>query len=161
VVVLSLAGESTPAAAADTFFAQGGIERGSEWRPGFFHFFTEATSERSQVLRGVAGFVAHDGRVFEILSYTPQDRWQGYQREMMESVESFSEISDRRYLEVQPGRVEIVRLDRDMSFADFVRRYPSNADETQLAIINGVEADQMLARGRLMKRVVGGELPTE
>jgi len=161
VVVLSLARESTPAAAAEAFFARDGVERGSEWRPGFFHFATEATAERPQVMRGVAGFVFHDGRVFQILSYTPQDRWQGYQREMMESVESFSEVSDRRYLDVQPSRIEIVRLDRDMSFAEFRKRYPSNAEETQLAIINGVETDQMLERARLMKRVVGGELPTD
>jgi hypothetical protein len=159
--VLSLAPEDSPTAAAESFFAKGGLERGSEWRRGYYHFRTVATTERPEVLRGVAGFVGHDGRVFQILSYTPQDRWQSYQSAMQGSVESLTEISDRRHLDVQPSRIEVVELDRDMTFAEFQRRYPSNAGETTLAIINGVKIDDTLERGRLMKRIIGGELPAD
>jgi len=161
VVVLSLARESSATAAAQGFFAKGGLEQGSEWRPGFFHFRTVATTERPQVLRGVAGFVEYDGRVYQILSYTPHDRWQGYQRAMQGSVESFGRISDQRYLDVEPKRLEMVKLPTDMTFAEFRRRFPSNIDETTLAIINGVEVEDTLEQGQVMKRVVGGELPTD
>jgi predicted Zn-dependent protease len=161
VVVLSLSREPTVAAAAEDFFSRNGLEMGSEWRPGFFHFLASATPEQPQPMRGVAGFVAYDGRVYQILSYTPQERWQGYHQTMMASVESFSGVRDRRYLDVQPARIEIVELERDMSFEEFRRRYPSNADDTALAIINGVEPGDTLEEGRLMKRIVGGDVPKE
>ncbi len=75
------------------------------------------------------------------------------------SLASFSELRDRRYLEVQPARVEIVELPRAMNFSEFTRRYPSNAKASEVAIINGVEEDQELEKGRIMKRIMGGELP--
>jgi hypothetical protein len=54
--------------------------------------------------------------------------------------------------------VEIVKLPRAMSFSDFAQRYPSNANAEKVAILNGVGEDQNLEKGRLMKRIVGGEL---
>jgi hypothetical protein len=46
-----------------------------------------------------------------------------------------------------------------MTLADFVRRYPSTVDVDRLAIINGVKPNTVMEKGRLVKRVIGGELP--
>jgi hypothetical protein len=46
-----------------------------------------------------------------------------------------------------------------MNLTEFARRYPSTVEIEQLAIINGVNVDTVMDPGRLVKRVVGGELP--
>jgi len=72
---------------------------------------------------------------------------------------SFGELRNRRCLEVEPARVKIVELSRAMSFSDFAQRYPSNANADKVAILNGVGEGQTLKKDRLMKRIVGGDLP--
>ena len=72
---------------------------------------------------------------------------------------SFKRLTNRRYLDVEPARVEIVRLDRAMTLAEFNQRYPSSIELPKLAIVNGVAEDTRLERGTSLKRIVGGELP--
>jgi hypothetical protein len=38
----------------------------------------------------------------------------------------------------------------------FTQRFPSSISAEQVYIINGIEATTSVARGRIMKRVVGG-----
>jgi predicted Zn-dependent protease len=105
------------------------------------------------------GFVEHGGRILQLRGMAIADRWDGYQGAVRRSLESFEKLTDPRYLNVQPRRVEIVRLPSAMSFEQFSSRYPSSADTGTVAILNGVEAGAALEAGRLMKRVVGGESP--
>ena len=46
-----------------------------------------------------------------------------------------------------------------MTFAEFVKRYPSTVEIGELAIINEATPETTLEKGRLVKRVIGGELP--
>jgi len=78
---------------------------------------------------------------------------------MHQSLKSFSRVTDRRYLEVSPATIDIVKLPRSMNLTEFVRRYPTTVEIEQLAIINGVTVDTVMDPGRMVKRVVGGELP--
>jgi predicted Zn-dependent protease len=159
LVVLTLAPEETPAAAAQAFFSQSGIERGSAWRPGFHNFRTIPSSEQQQTVRGLVGFFDHGGAVYRLLGYTPSERWEGYREQFHQSLGSFRRLTGRRYLDVQPKRIQLVELPAAMTLAGFQRRFPSTVDQDQIAILNGVDVDQQLPEGRVMKRVVGGELP--
>ena len=78
---------------------------------------------------------------------------------MHRSLKSFARITDRRYLEVSPATIDIVKLPRSMDLTEFVRRYPSTVEIEKLALINGVNVDTVMDPGRLVKRVVGGKLP--
>jgi hypothetical protein len=58
---------------------------------------------------------------------------------------------------VQPARVELVKLNRQMTLEQFNAQYPSTVPVEELAIINEVEdASSVLMAGRMVKRVVGG-----
>ena len=157
LVVLTLAREATPDEAARAFFEPENIEPGGRWRDSFYNF--NASTSDGMTVRGVVGFVKHRDAVFQLVAYTSSDDFDRYGNKMRRSLASFGELRDRRYLEVQPARVEIVSLPRAMSFGEFLTRYPSNADASKIAIINGVSEGQSLENGRLMKRIVGGELP--
>jgi hypothetical protein len=67
-------------------------------------------------------------------------------------------VTDRRLLEVQPRRVDVVSVPSAMSLEEFNRRYPSTVDLETLAIINQVDnANDRFPAGTEVKRVIGGE----
>jgi len=157
LVVLTLALEKTPNEAAQAFFKPENIQPGGRWRDSFYNF--NASTSDGMPVKGVVGFIKHQDVVFQLVAYAAGDDFSKYGNEMRRSLASFGELRNRRYLEVQPARVEIVSLPRAMDFNEFLTRYPSNADASRVAIINGIDEGQTLEKGRLMKRIVGGELP--
>lgn len=157
VVVLTVADAPSPAEAARSFFEPDAVEPGRSWKSDFYEF--RATDSQGGVLRGSVGFVSREGVVLRLLAYTGDASYDGYAERLRRSLSSFRELRDRRHLEVEPARIDIVELPATMGFGEFLRRYPSTVTATEVAILNGVEADQRLERGRLMKRIVGGELP--
>ncbi len=164
LVVLTLAQEGSASEAFNAFFSQEGLERGDSWRRSFRYFRTvppeaQPGQQEQQQILGLVGFVDHGGQLFRLLSYTSDERWQGYGRTLQGALASFRNLTDRRYLDVEAARVRVVKLDRAMTLGEFQRRYPSTVDLQALAILNGVAEDGRLEAGRLVKRVVGGELP--
>lgn len=157
IVVLTLAQEGSADEAAQTFFEQEGIERGSSWRRNYHYFST--VPEAEQQVTGVVGFVSHSGQLFRLVGYTSDDKWQGYNRTLQNSAASFQRLTDRRYIDVQPKRVKLVKLDRAMTLEEFDRRYPSTIELKDLAIVNGVQEGERMEAGRRVKRVTGGKLP--
>jgi predicted Zn-dependent protease len=166
LIQLALAEESSAAQAADTFFAQSGIRvqriirapvNGLPARSGYF----SATASDSTEFRGLAVFIEYGKLVYKILGYTLADRWSTYSDELRGSLGSFDRLTDSAALGAQPARLEIVRTDRSMTLAQFAERYPSTVEIETLELINGVGADETIAAGKLVKRVVGGTIPKE
>jgi hypothetical protein len=52
--------------------------------------------------------------------------------------------------------VQLVTLAEPMTGLVFTQRFPSSISAEQVYIINGIEATTSVARGTIMKRVVGG-----
>ncbi len=105
---------------------------------------------------GRIAFIEYGGRLYEFLGYTASSRWSGYSRAIDSSLSSFAPVTDSRVLGMQPARLEIVELPRDMTLNEFDRLYPSSIGLEKLAVLNQVGADTQLNRGDLVKRVVGG-----
>ena len=164
VIVITLARRESPEIASREFFSQGGVQQGTAWRgdinglPAVAHSFAAQTQQG--VLRGLAAFVTHQGKVFQILGYTPSSRWPRYQQFMTQALNSFDRLTERRYLDVAPKKVSIVNVSRAMSLREFAERYPSTVPLETLAIINETSVDGTIEPGPA-KRVVGGQLPDE
>jgi predicted Zn-dependent protease len=158
IVVLSLA-QGSADRAAEEFRNSSGIVMGAPMGRDLQRFGTISNSAGDQVLAGVVRFVEHRDVTLRLLAYTLESRWSNAGRPLVDSVESFRSLSDTRYLNVQAKRLELVELSRPMSLSDFAEAYPSSVDRTTLAIINGVSAEDVLEKGRLMKRIVGRDLP--
>jgi predicted Zn-dependent protease len=162
VVTLTLAGGASAEDAARRFFSQQGLQTGRTGRdtigglPAYVGDFVAATEQGA--LRGQAAFVAYDGKVYRLLAYTPTTRFASYRDAFDDAIHSFAPLTDRRYLEVQPKRLNIVSLERDTTLGEFARAYPSTVEPATLALINGVGTNEPLPVG-LAKRVVGGRLP--
>jgi predicted Zn-dependent protease len=159
-MALSRTGQGSARAAAEQFFGQQGIQQGQSLEqdsgglPGVANTFQAATDQGN--LQGIVSFVEHGGKVYQLLGYTTPDRWGSYDETLRRSLATFSRVTDRLALDVQPKRVEVVTLPDAMTLEEFARRYPSTVDLQTLAIINQVNAGDRLAAGTGVKRVVGG-----
>jgi predicted Zn-dependent protease len=165
VVVITLARRESPETASREFFSQPGIRQGSAWRgdvnglPAVAHAFA-AQTQQGAVIRGLAAFVSHQGKVFQLLGYTSSARWPRYAELLNGTLNSFERLTDRRYLDVEPKTLSIVDLPRTMPLRQFAERYRSTVPLETLAIINETTVDGSLEAGPA-KRVVGGRLPHE
>ncbi|MBN2433075.1 MAG: M48 family metalloprotease [Acidobacteria bacterium] len=163
MVVLTLADAATPDEALRAFFAEEGIERGARYRENYYHFRTtpqrDPSSGTQQFIQGIVGFVTHQDRVFSLLTYALPERWNQVRYEAAGSITSLRPLTESRYLDVSPDRLEVITLDRAMTLADFQGRYPSAVTMEQLAVLNGITPDARLEAGRLVKRIVPGRRP--
>jgi predicted Zn-dependent protease len=159
VMQLDLASQGSAAEARTAFLGIQGMQVGQRWErsvnglPAVWAEF--AVAAESGTLNGVAGFVEYGGRVYRLLGYGTPAGWQTRGNTVRSALESFQRVTDRSVLDLQPRRLEIVRLPSAMSFDEFLRRFPSSEETAVVALINGAEPGQSLEAGRLMKRVVG------
>lgn len=161
LVELTLAQERSASAAADAFLAQEGLTAGRA-SSRTVHGLAAVTAafevprQGSEALAGRVAFVEHGGKVFRLMGLALSSR-AGEARDPVDRfLVSFSRLTDRSKLEVQPQRIEIVELPRAMSFAEFQRAFPSEADPRVLALVNGIADPAVpLPKGALLKRIEG------
>ena len=155
--VLTLAEERDPRRAAQKFFAQQGIAAVGDLPRGIAATGAEFQAQTQQgVLQGAVGFLEHQGRVFQLLGFAQPGDWRRYGDEIARAMASFERESDSEVLRAQPMRVDVVKLDRAMTLAEFDRRYPSTVPLQKVALLNNLEPNTALRAGDEVKRVVGG-----
>jgi len=162
VVTLTFADGASPAEAARGFFATEGISgtpasgtiNGLSAAGGAF------TAQTQQgAVQGEIQFVAHGGLVFQLMGYTPAERWATRRDAIRAALRSLQRLTDQRILAVQPWRMDIVRTDRTLTPAEFLQRYPGPVAAEEIALINQVDAGGRFMSRNLVKRVVGTALP--
>jgi predicted Zn-dependent protease len=162
VVQITLAEEATPEAAARRFFGGQGMAgsprsdriNGLDAVTGSF-----ATATQSGPIRGIAAFIAHGGRVYNILAYAAESRWPAYDAAARQAIGSFDRLTDQAALAVQPQRLDVVMLERAMTLEEFARRHPGPASLEDLARLNQAEPTTRFAAGELVKRITGSPPP--
>jgi predicted Zn-dependent protease len=163
IVVLTMAPGQSAERAADEFLRQPGVRPAQPQRTrvnglnAVTGVFEAASGET--LIAGRVVFVEHEGKVYRLLGYTPRSRWGAYDRVFADSLGSFDNLTERRYLDVQPRRVEVIDVPRETTIAAFAQRPPSTASPEVLALINGVPTGGTLPGGQLAKTVIGGRLP--
>jgi len=159
-VVLTLAQEESPSAARSAFLGGSGVERVGQsdapvgGLPAASAEFRARTDEAT--FRGEVVFIRHGGLTFRLLGYAPEGIWAERRGVVTASIRSFHPITDRAILDVQPRRMEIVEVPRDMTFQEFLRDFPSTIPEETVGTINQLDPGDRVARGTRLKRVTGG-----
>jgi predicted Zn-dependent protease len=161
IIQLGVVGKDPPEQATKKFFSQKGVKpatlAGTASLPRNAQYF-EAQTEKGQ-LGGIVSFFAHQGVTLGIVAYTPGKQLGAYAPAFQSSLASFGPLTDPAALAVQPARVELVKVPRDMTLAEFNAQFPSTAPIETVALVNGVEKDGRLEAGRTAKRIVGGVPP--
>ena len=119
-----------------------------------------AATPNGEALAGRVHFVSHGGDIYRLLSYAGEENWRrGVGEGAVQAMETFEALSSSEFRNVTPHRIRIVRLERAMTGAEFLRAYPSSVGNEEVLLANQVESDQLLERGRLMKQIAGGHIP--
>jgi predicted Zn-dependent protease len=158
VMVLSLAGQTSPAQGLSAFLSQQGVSGQRSGTSSLNGLPAAIGSFSAQTEQGaVAGYVAFvqlDGTTYRLLAYAPAQVAQGYAQAMQRAIGSFQRLTDPQALNVKPARLRLVRLPSAMTLTQFNSTYPSAVPIGTVAIINGVDAGATLPAGTLVKRVV-------
>jgi predicted Zn-dependent protease len=164
IIQLSLAGKGSPQQAAQQFLSQQGVQAGQtstsniNGLPAASSYFQAQTQQGN--IEGIVSFIEYGGTTFGLMGYTAAGKLGSYDQVFQSTIRSFSELRDPSKMNVQPARVELVKLNRDMTLEQFNAQYPSTIPLEQLAIINEVpDPKSVLPAGRTVKRVVGGLKP--
>jgi predicted Zn-dependent protease len=158
-VQVSLSRQASPRDAAMQFLRQQGI-RASAPRATDINGLPSVASQfaaqagQGQSVQGIAVFIAHEGKVFQVLGYGAAGfGGSPHARTFDQSISSFRRLTDATALAVQPKRLEVVRVDGELTLEQFAQRYPSGVPFESLKLINPT-ADGRLPAGSLAKRVV-------
>ncbi|MBW3570008.1 MAG: M48 family metalloprotease [Gemmatimonadetes bacterium] len=144
--------------AARRFFSQQGLRPGQAGRqnvngnPAVVGYFQAQTQQG--VIAGMAAFIEHGGRTYQVLAYTPAQRFRQYESAFRQVIFSFDDVNDPAVLNVRPNRIDVVRTTRPMTLADFNRQHPSVIPLPELAILNQVENENSVLPAGQWKRVV-------
>jgi predicted Zn-dependent protease len=161
IVQLGTAGKVSPEEATKKFFSQQGVQpaslAGGSALPAGARYFQAQTQEGQ--LGGLVSFFSHGGTTLGLLAYTAAANVSAYAPAFQAALASFRPLTDPAALAVQPARVELVRVTRDMTVAEFHAQFPSTAPVETVALVNGLPKDGRLQAGRTAKRIVGGVLP--
>lgn len=159
--VIELRGAAgSAAAAARDFFAQDGMTPGRQ-ESGMINGFRAirgeftATSEGAAPIEGLATFIENGNTTLRIIGYTTQGGFLKCREDFERTMASFDALTDPVTLRVQAQRVRVVVMPRAMTLRQFAAQYPSQIPLDELAMINGVGVDELLAKGRSVKRVLG------
>jgi predicted Zn-dependent protease len=161
IIQLALAGQASPQQAAQQFLSQQGVQAGQtstasiNGLPAASSYFQAQTEQGN--IQGIVSFVSYGGSTFGLMGYTAAGKLGSYDQVFQSSIRSFSQLQDPSKINVQPARVELVKLNRQMTLDQFNSQYPSTVPIEEVAIINEVEGGStVLPAGRMMKRVLGG-----
>jgi predicted Zn-dependent protease len=110
-------------------------------------------------VRGLVAFARHRDHTLRVLAITQDPRWSQYQRALLSSVRSLTPVTDPGLLEVEPMRLEPLRVTEPSTLEQLLARNPASVDLATLARINAVEPGQTLPPGRQLKWVAGGRWP--
>ncbi len=158
ILQLTLANTKSADSASSGFFAQQGVSAGSRQSLSINGLRSvvgtfSATTDNG-ALAGSATFIEYDGKVFQILGYSAQQAWSGYQTAVTGAAHSFSRLTDDQALNVKPMKVKIVTLPEAMTLEQFDKRYPSEVPLATVALANQAEPSTKLKKGDKLKQIV-------
>ena len=114
----------------------------------------ESRSDDS-VLNGEIAFLRYGDVTYRIVGYAPQANWAEYATTVGSTISSFRPVTDRSVLEIEPMRIDVVRIDEPMSLNTFVQRFPQPIDVDELARINRLSPGEVMGAGTRLKVVRG------
>ncbi len=164
ILQLTLSEADSHGAAAREFFGQEGLRATADVGTTRIHGIPATTgvfvaaTEQGEV-QGRATFVEYEGRVFQLLGYTPRTQYSTWQATFRDSHESFQRLEDPEALGVEPMRLRIITTDRAGTVAELLERRPAPVDASTLAILNAVQEGERIPADTRLKWVEGERPP--
>ncbi len=159
VMLLSMAQEKTPEAAAEAFVtgtkatvvkSESGQVNGLPAQ----RLVVDVESEQG-ALRAVAYFIRKDNLVYLFLGYTTQDRFNGHWSVFDQTLGGFKNLTDQNRMNVKPEKLAIRKNARSQTLRQALQGFGVAQDRLEAhAVLNGMKLDDSVAAGTLLKVVV-------
>ncbi|MFP3948429.1 MAG: M48 family metalloprotease [Gemmatimonadota bacterium] len=163
MISLRFAEGSSAEAALESFVQESGVQvvdRQSEEINGLIAEWARFRADTEQgTLEGTMAFVEYGGQVYQLMGLSTAESIGQYRGAVEATLSSFDSLREPSLLDVEPRRMQIVELPRDMTLAEFDREYPSSIPLERIAVMNQVREGDVLQAGMLYKRVVGDGPP--
>ena len=150
-IKFTLSSQSSAAAAAQALRSQQGVtvqtQRSTRIGGSPAVEVSGSAQQQNGAVRFQAAFIERGGRVYEFLGIG------SLSSQFDRTFRSFSGLSDSRYLNRQPVRLELVRATGGRSFASYLsgRPTPAGMSEEELAIMNEVRLSDTIPSGTMLK----------
>lgn len=157
VAQLTLPGQATAQAAAQAFRARQGITVTDSRATQVNGLPAVALAGNAQSQGGAVSFLAyfieHEGRAYQFLGYSPSTAFAANQQALDNLMRSFARLTDPQFLNRQPVRLEVFRVNQAAPFSSFLqgRPLPPGMTAQRLAIMNQVELQEQMPVGKLLK----------
>ena len=161
MILLSVSAEKTPAAAAEAFVGSSGatvLSAESTQVNGLAarRVLCDVTSEQS-VLRVLSCFIQVDGVVYALLGYSAQGLFETHRPAIERTIGQFRRLTDKARINVSPDRLALRRTTRQGTLRQALQGFGvATAKLDTHAIMNGMNLDDAVASGTLLKVVVAG-----
>ncbi len=162
MIQMTLAAESTPAKAADAFIATSKVTVASRQGISVGRFVAEKVISnmptREGELRLLSYFIQKDGQVFVFHGMTPAPLFEKKYRAIFRNTfDHFSELTNSKILAIQPMRLKIVKVSQTAPLKAVLQKHGFRSGEklNRLALINGMELNQPVQAGMLIKLIQG------
>jgi predicted Zn-dependent protease len=120
--------------------------------PAYF-LLVEGQTQQGQTIRILSYFVEYDGQVYVFQAAAPGQLFSRYEDVFLNTMRGFGPVRDRSRLNVEPTHLYVERANQSAPFRQFAGDGSriDGIDEQDLAIINQVELNERIERGRLLK----------
>ncbi len=97
-------------------------------------------------------FIQKNRNIYVFHGFAEASSFPNYTGTFKRTMEGFDRLKNQAAKKVQPARIKLVTVTRATNLETFLKKYPSKkADSGKLAIINGMELNDRLKRGYLIK----------
>lgn len=157
VLQFTFAQGNSAQAAASAFAGQQGVQVTDQQQTRVGGSPAYALAGTASTQQGALGFVAyfieHGGNVYQFMGLTGANTFSQYRSQLQNAIQSFGPLTEARYLNRQPVRLEVVRAPRTAAFSTFLQGRPTPAGMTAegLAIMNGVALNETVQQGTPLK----------
>jgi len=159
VMLLSIAGEASPAAAAEAFVSGSGAavldsQSGPVQGLSAQRVIGDVNTDNG-VLRVVAYFIQQGERVYAFVGYTAQTAFDGYYGTFEGSMSQFKNLTDAARINVKPPRLALRRNQQRGSLRQVLTNLGVAQDKLEAyAILNGMELEDTVPANTLLKVTV-------
>ncbi|MCB9053807.1 MAG: M48 family metalloprotease [Lewinellaceae bacterium] len=160
LMMLTLAAGQDPAQAADAMLQQyqlTQLSRKTETVNGLRALTVmaeQADQQSQQVVSILAYLIEYEGRVYQFLGMSYKQDFNTYTGTFRQTMGGFRKLTDPSKINVEPERIHIYRVEDNTNLRTALQAagMPSSRHE-ELAILNGMELNETLTRGTLIKVV--------
>jgi predicted Zn-dependent protease len=108
-------------------------------------------------LDGTVAFIDYDGHIYQLMGYSASGNWAQYRETVNDSLRSFNRLTDPKYLDMKPMRIDLATAKGEATLQDFYNEYYKGVNAAvsidEIALLNQLEPKSPISAGTKIKMV--------